>query len=82
MVADTICVGAKGLSRITRVLLGSVSAAVAERAPCSAEIVRWRPFVRSSSHKSSGEPHSLNAANAYPNLAGGSDETIKLSGLI
>ena len=38
--ADCIFVGAKGLSRIERVLLGSVSAAVAARAECSVEIVR------------------------------------------
>ena len=40
--ADCIFVGAKGLSRIQRVLLGSVSAAVAARAKCSVEIVRSR----------------------------------------
>jgi nucleotide-binding universal stress UspA family protein len=38
--ADCIFVGAKGLSRIERVLLGSVSAAVAARAECSVEVVR------------------------------------------
>lgn len=38
--ADCIFVGAKGLSRIERVLLGSVSGAVAARAACSVEIVR------------------------------------------
>jgi nucleotide-binding universal stress UspA family protein len=38
--ADCIFVGAKGHTRIERLLLGSVSAAVAARAPCSVEIVR------------------------------------------
>jgi nucleotide-binding universal stress UspA family protein len=38
--ADCIFVGAKGLSRIARVLLGSVSSAVAARASCSVEVVR------------------------------------------
>src|SRR5690606_28707591 len=40
--ADSIFVGAKGLSRIERVLLGSVSSAVAARAACSVEVVRPR----------------------------------------
>ena len=38
--ADCVVVGARGLSRIERLLLGSVSAAVAARARCSVEIVR------------------------------------------
>jgi nucleotide-binding universal stress UspA family protein len=38
--ADCIFVGASGLSRIDRFLLGSVSAAVAGRAHCSVEVVR------------------------------------------
>lgn len=38
--ADCVFVGAHGMSRFERVLLGSVSAAVAERAHCSVEIVR------------------------------------------
>ncbi|HET9528740.1 MAG TPA: universal stress protein [Blastocatellia bacterium] len=38
--ADSIFVGARGLSKIKRFLLGSVSAAVAARAHCSVEIVR------------------------------------------
>jgi nucleotide-binding universal stress UspA family protein len=40
--ADCIFVGASGLSRIDRFLLGSVSAAVAGRAHCSVEVVRAR----------------------------------------
>jgi nucleotide-binding universal stress UspA family protein len=40
--ADCIFVGAHGLSRIERFLLGSVSAAVAARAHCSVEVVRPR----------------------------------------
>jgi len=40
--ADCIFVGARGLSRIDRFLLGSVSAAVAARAHCSVEIVRTK----------------------------------------
>jgi len=40
--ADCIFVGAYGLSRIERFLLGSVSAAVAARAHCSVEVVRPR----------------------------------------
>ncbi len=38
--ADCIFVGAKGVSRLERLLLGSVSAAVAARAHCSVEVVR------------------------------------------
>lgn len=38
--ADTVFVGARGLRRIERFLLGSVSAAVAARAHCSVEVVR------------------------------------------
>lgn len=38
--ADCIFLGARGLSRVKRILLGSVSATVAERAHCSVEIVR------------------------------------------
>ena len=38
--ADCLFVGARGLSRIERFLLGSVSAAVAARAHCSVEVVR------------------------------------------
>jgi nucleotide-binding universal stress UspA family protein len=38
--ADTLFVGARGLSRVERFLLGSVSAAVAARAHCSVEVVR------------------------------------------
>jgi nucleotide-binding universal stress UspA family protein len=38
--ADCIFVGARGLSRIKRVLLGSISMAVVTRAHCSVEVVR------------------------------------------
>src|SRR5262245_37774735 len=38
--ADNIFVGARGLSRVERFLLGSVSAAVVARAHCSVEVVR------------------------------------------
>ena len=38
--ADSLFVGARGLSRIERFLLGSVSSAVAARAHCSVEVVR------------------------------------------
>jgi nucleotide-binding universal stress UspA family protein len=38
--ADCVFVGARGLSRIERILLGSVSSAVVMRAPCSVEVVR------------------------------------------
>jgi nucleotide-binding universal stress UspA family protein len=41
--ADCIFVGARGLSRIERFLLGSVSAAVAARAHCSVEVIRPQP---------------------------------------
>jgi nucleotide-binding universal stress UspA family protein len=37
--ADGLFVGARGLSRVERFLLGSVSAAVAARAPCSVEVI-------------------------------------------
>jgi nucleotide-binding universal stress UspA family protein len=38
--ADCIFVGARGLRRIQRLLLGSVSGAVAAQANCSVEVVR------------------------------------------
>jgi nucleotide-binding universal stress UspA family protein len=38
--ADCIFVGAKGMRGIERLLIGSVSAAVAARAHCSVEVVR------------------------------------------
>jgi nucleotide-binding universal stress UspA family protein len=38
--ADSIFVGARGLGRVERFLLGSVSSAVAARATCSVEVVR------------------------------------------
>lgn len=38
--ADSIFVGAKGTRGVDRILLGSVSAAVAASAPCSVEVVR------------------------------------------
>jgi nucleotide-binding universal stress UspA family protein len=37
--ADCIFVGARGMGRIGRFLLGSVSSAVAARAHCSVEVV-------------------------------------------
>jgi nucleotide-binding universal stress UspA family protein len=40
--ADCIFLGAKGLRGTRSFLLGSVSAGVAGRAPCSVEVVRWR----------------------------------------
>ena len=40
--ADTICLGARGLSGIARFVLGSVSTAVAMRAPCSVEVIHSR----------------------------------------
>jgi nucleotide-binding universal stress UspA family protein len=41
--ADSIFVGAKGIRGIDRLLLGSVSAAVAARAHCSVEVIRQAP---------------------------------------
>ena len=38
--ATTIFIGARGLSKVDRFLLGSVSAAIASRAECSVEVVR------------------------------------------
>jgi nucleotide-binding universal stress UspA family protein len=38
--ADAVFVGSKGMSRVERFLIGSVSSAVASRAPCSVEVVR------------------------------------------
>jgi len=40
--ADCIFVGAKGMGRIERFLIGSVSSAVAARAHCSVEVARER----------------------------------------
>jgi nucleotide-binding universal stress UspA family protein len=40
MDADCIFVGARGMGRIERMLLGSVSSAVASRAHCSVEVIR------------------------------------------
>jgi nucleotide-binding universal stress UspA family protein len=40
--ADCVFVGARGLNRLERVLLGSVSSAVASRAHCSVEVIRPR----------------------------------------
>jgi nucleotide-binding universal stress UspA family protein len=40
--ADSIFVGSRGLNRIKRLLLGSVSTAVVARAHCSVEVVRTR----------------------------------------
>jgi len=40
--ADCIFVGARGLGRVERFMLGSVSSAIAARAQCSVEIVRDR----------------------------------------
>jgi nucleotide-binding universal stress UspA family protein len=40
--ADCVFVGSTGLSRFERLILGSVSAAVVPRAPCSVEVVRTR----------------------------------------
>jgi nucleotide-binding universal stress UspA family protein len=41
--ADFVVVGSRGMSGLTRFLLGSVAAAVARFAPCSVEIVRAAP---------------------------------------
>jgi len=43
--ADSIFVGARGLRLIERLLLGSVSAAIAERAHCSVEVVRSKEIA-------------------------------------
>jgi nucleotide-binding universal stress UspA family protein len=43
---DSIFVGAKGIRGISRLMLGSVSAAVAARAPCSVEVVRPKQTTR------------------------------------
>jgi nucleotide-binding universal stress UspA family protein len=40
--ADTIFIGARGMGRVERLVLGSVSSATVVHAPCSVEIVRRR----------------------------------------
>jgi len=40
--ADAIFVGARGLGRVDRFLLGSVSSATVAHAPCTVEVVRLR----------------------------------------
>jgi len=44
--ADCLFVGARGLSRVERFLLGSVSAAVAARAHCSVEVIHGMVDIR------------------------------------
>jgi nucleotide-binding universal stress UspA family protein len=44
--ADCIFVGARGMGRLERLLLGSVSTTIVQRASCSVEVVRARQFVR------------------------------------
>jgi nucleotide-binding universal stress UspA family protein len=46
--ADAVFLGARGLGRWERIVLGSVSTAVAVRAPCSVEVVRSRGKGRAS----------------------------------
>ncbi|HEY7160759.1 MAG TPA: universal stress protein, partial [Acidobacteriota bacterium] len=41
--ADCIFVGARGLTRIGRFLLGSVSTAISTRAHCSVEVIHRHP---------------------------------------
>lgn len=43
--AESIFVGARGLSRIERFMLGSVSTAITARAPCSVEVIRSAPLA-------------------------------------
>jgi nucleotide-binding universal stress UspA family protein len=42
LMADCIFVGARGMGRLERFLIGSVSSGVAARAHCSVEVVRAR----------------------------------------
>lgn len=46
--ADCIFVGAQGLNAVERAVLGSVSSAVAARAPCTVEVVRSTEAARAS----------------------------------
>ncbi|HET6277486.1 MAG TPA: universal stress protein [Candidatus Polarisedimenticolia bacterium] len=41
--ADLVMVGSRGVSGLARLILGSVSQALASHAPCSVEIVKHRP---------------------------------------
>lgn len=52
--ADTLFLGARGLTTWERLLLGSVSAVVAVRAPCSVEIVRPKREVAPPSGRTEG----------------------------
>ena len=45
--ANLILIGARGLSSLTRFLLGSVAQQVLRKAPCSVEVVREPPFAAS-----------------------------------
>jgi nucleotide-binding universal stress UspA family protein len=49
--ADLIIVGSHGWKGLNRFLLGSVSDAVARHAPCSVEIVRIHPTIKSDGEK-------------------------------
>lgn len=53
--ADVIFVGSRGLALVARVLLGGVSLAVAEHAPCTVEVIRPRE-IRPSAHASADAP--------------------------
>ena len=50
--ADLIVVGSHGLKGLNRLLMGSVSDAVARHAPCSVQVVRIRPGPKRGARKS------------------------------
>jgi nucleotide-binding universal stress UspA family protein len=64
--ADVIFVGSRGLGPVARVLLGGVSLAVAEHAPCTVEVIRPReimPLAHAQQGAGAGAPGTASLEN-------------------